>query len=146
MKLKTLAIAAGALLLSAGVAAAATAETDLNMRSGPGTSYRVINTIPAGGDVDVLGCSGAWCRVNWQGSVGYASASYLGGGGGYTAAPVYVAPPVVYGFGWGGPRWYGHRGWGGGYRGGYRGGWHGGYRSGGRGGWHGGGHHGGHRR
>ncbi|RDV05262.1 SH3 domain-containing protein [Undibacter mobilis] len=118
--LKALAVAAGALVLSSGIAAAATATNDLNLRSGPGTGYRVIGTMPAGAYVDVIGCGGSWCRVNWQGVVGYASASYLAGGGAYASAPrVYVAPPppVVFGFGWGGPRWHGphrwhgHRGW-----------------------------------
>jgi uncharacterized protein YraI len=138
MKFRTLTIAAAGLLLSAGIASAATVTNDLNLRSGPGTGYGVVGTMPAGAYVDVIGCGGSWCRVNWQGVVGYASASYLAGGGGgavYAADPVYVAPPppVVFGFGWGGPRWghgWGHRGW--------RGGWHGGH-----GGWHGG-HHGGH--
>jgi len=136
-RFKTLAIAAGALVLSGGIAAAATVTNDLNLRSGPGTGYRVIGTMPAGAYVDVIGCDGSWCRVNWQGSVGYASASYLGGGRGYySAAPVYVAPPppVVFGFGFGnGPRWQRHQ-WHG-----HRGGWHGH-----RGGWHG--HRGRHHR
>lgn len=123
MKLKTLAVAAGALVLSSGIAAAATVTNDLNLRSGPGTGYRVIGTMPQGAYVDVIGCDGSWCRVNWQGAVGYASASYLAGGGGaYAAAPVYVAPPppvVSFGFGWGGPRWHGPHRWHG-----HRGGWH----------------------
>ncbi len=124
MKLKTLAIAAGAFLLSGGLAAAATVTNDLNLRSGPGTGYRVVGTMPAGAYVDVLGCSGGWCRVNWGGAVGYASASYLAGGRGpaYAAAPVYVPPPPVVSFGFGfgnGPRWHdGPRYYG------YRGGWH----------------------
>lgn len=117
--LKAFAIAAGALVLSGGIAAAATVTNDLNLRSGPGPGYRVIGTMPAGAYVDVIGCDGSWCRVSWGGSVGYASASYLAGGEGgyYAAAPVYVAPPPVvsFGFGWGGPRWqrhqwHGHRG------------------------------------
>lgn len=122
MKLKTLAIVAGALVLSGGIAAAATVTNDLNLRSGPGTGYRVIGTMPAGAYVDVMGCDGSWCQVNWEGAVGYASASYLAGGGGaYAAAPVYVAPPPVvsFGFGWAGPRWHGPHRWHG-----HRGGWH----------------------
>lgn len=118
MKLKTMTLAAGALLLSAGIASAATVTNDLNLRSGPGTNYRVIDTMPGGAYVDVIGCTGNWCRVSWHGRVGYASASYLGGGGAYAAAPVYVAPPPVvrFGFGFGGgPRWHRghdrHRGW-----------------------------------
>jgi uncharacterized protein YraI len=112
MKLKTLSLAAGALLVSSGIAAAAVVSNDLNLRSGPGTGYRVIDTMPAGAYVNVIGCTGSWCRVNWQGRTGFASASYLGGGGAYAAAPVYVAPPpaVSFGFGFGnGPRWHNDR-------------------------------------
>lgn len=113
MRFRTLTLAAGALLVSAGIASAATVTNDLNLRSGPGTGYGVIDTMPAGAYVHVIGCSGAWCRVNWHGRVGYASASYLGRGGGYyAAAPVYVAPPPVVSFGFGfgtGPRWHHHR-------------------------------------
>jgi uncharacterized protein YraI len=121
MRFRTFTLAAGALLVSTGIASAATITNDLNLRSGPGTRYGVIDTMPAGAYVNVIGCSGSWCRVNWHGRVGYASASYLGGGGGYyAAAPVYVAPPPVVSFGFGfgtGPRWHHHR-----HRG--RHGWH----------------------
>lgn len=138
MRLRTAALAIAAFIGPAGMASAATVTNDLNLRSGPGTGYRVVGTMPAGAYVDVIGCSGAWCRVNWRGVVAYASASYLSGGGGgvYVEGPVYVAPPPVigFGFGWGGPRWHG--GWGRGYRGGWHGGYHGGH-----GGWRGGGGH-----
>lgn len=112
----------GGLLLLAGVGAAnaAVVTNDLNLRSGPGTGYRVIDTMPAGSYVDVMGCTGSWCRVQFGGSVGYASASYLGGGDSYAAAPVYAppvytepyyaAPAIGFGFGVGsGWRHYGHR-------------------------------------
>jgi len=129
MNLKTAGLAIAAFIASAGIASAATVTNDLNLRSGPGTGYRVVDTMPAGAYVNVIGCGGSWCRVNWRGEVGYASASYLARGGRavYAAEPVYVAPPPVVSFGFGfgnGPRWHGHR-------------WHGH-----RGGWH---HRGGHR-
>ncbi len=115
MNIKQFSLTAGFLLASAGVAAAAPAVVtgDLNLRSGPGTGYRVIDTMPAGATVNVRGCSGSWCRVAWGGAVGYASASYLGlGGPVYAAEPVYVAPPPVVSFGFStGPRWHG-RNWG----------------------------------
>ena len=80
--------------LSGGVAAAAPAMvvTDLNVRSGPGTAYQVVDTLPSGSSVDAVNCGGGWCQV---GSGGYVSASYLNfGGASYVApAPVYVAPP-----------------------------------------------------
>ena len=110
IRLKTLTLAAAALLASAAVASAAIVTNDLNLRTGPGTGYRVIDTMPSGARVRVLDCGGSWCRVSWHGITGYASASYLGGGA-YAAAPVYVAPPPVVSFGFGfgsGPRWH-HR-------------------------------------
>lgn len=111
MRLKTLTLAAGVVLASAGIASAAIVTNDLNLRSGPGTRYGVIDTMPAGAYVRVIGCGGSWCRVKWHGRVGYASASYLGGGRVYASEPVYVAPPPVVRFGFGvGPRW-GHRDW-----------------------------------
>ncbi len=125
MQIRQLALAAGLLLMSAGAAFAAPALVtgDLNLRSGPGTNFGVIGVLPGGATVNVLGCGGGWCRVAWRGArgYGYASSNYLDLGGGpvYAAPPpVYVAPPVVtFGFGWGGPRWYGGH-----YRGGYYGG------------------------
>jgi uncharacterized protein YraI len=129
----------GGLLMLAGIGAAnaAVVTGDLNLRSGPGTGYRVIDTMPAGSYVDVVGCTGSWCQVQFGGITGYASASYLGGGGdSYAAAPVYVEPPIysgpyyagpAFGFGFGyGSGW--HRGWHGRYHGGYHGGHHGHYR------------------
>jgi len=113
---KHLALAVGALMLSASAAGAAVITNDLHLRNGPGTRYRIIDTMPAGAYVDVLGCGGSWCRVEWRGRVGYASAGYLASGGGAYAyaPPVYVAPPPVMSFGLSlgsGPRWYRGRDW-----------------------------------
>jgi hypothetical protein len=90
------ATAVGALLLSAGVAAAATAvaENDLNMRTGPGTEYSVVNVIPDGAPVDVRGCDAGWCQVAYAGTAGYASQNYLGlagAGEGYAAPTPYLS-------------------------------------------------------
>lgn len=116
MKFRTITIAAAGLLISAGIASAATVTNDLNLRSGPSTGYRVIDTMPAGAYVNVISCRGSWCRVNWHGRVGYASSSYIGGGrGAYARAPIYAAPPPVvqFGFGVGRPNrdWRHHRNW-----------------------------------
>ncbi|HWM81487.1 MAG TPA: SH3 domain-containing protein [Pseudolabrys sp.] len=147
MTFKSALLAGGLLLAGAGAANAAIVQSDLNLRSGPGTAYRVISVMPAGADVDVLGCSGSWCRIAWGAAEGYASASYLAGGPAYAVAPppVVVAPPLfsfgvgTWDYGWGGNRgWHRYRGWNN-----YRG-WHGGHRAwrGGHGGWRGGGHRG----
>lgn len=119
---KMLLLAAG-LLIAGNVAAEArpaVVTADLNIRSGPGTNYRVIGTLPAGARVDVGGCTGSWCRV----AGGYASARYLSGSGvqevvvnpGYNAAAVgfgAAALGIAAGAAWNDGYW--GPGWGGGY-------------------------------
>ncbi len=77
--MKRLLLGGSLVALSAGAAAAAPAVVDsgLNLRSGPGTGYAVIETLPAGARVDVTGCTGGWCRVVYDGARGYASREYL---------------------------------------------------------------------
>ena len=77
-------IAAGfAVLASLGMAGAAkaveaSATVSLNVRSGPGTSYRVIDTLYQGEVVDVAECeSNGWCRIVHSGPDGWVSSSYL---------------------------------------------------------------------
>ncbi|MDN2564824.1 SH3 domain-containing protein [Aquibium sp. A9E412] len=79
-KLRTAAVAAG--LLVPGVATAATSAivtTDLNIRSGPSTSYARFGTIPDGDRVTVYGCvrDYNWCEVRWAGRQGWVSGNYL---------------------------------------------------------------------
>lgn len=49
----------------------------VNLRTGPGTSYSVILTIPKGASVSVHGISGNWAKVTYNGRTGYAHLSYL---------------------------------------------------------------------
>ncbi len=77
--IQTLSAALVALAVSGGIAAAASTTTDLNIRSGPGPEYQVIGVIPSGAPVDVLGCTGSWCQVNYAGRMGFASGNYLSG-------------------------------------------------------------------
>jgi uncharacterized protein YraI len=112
--IKTLSAAFAALVVSGGIAAAASATTDVNLRAGPGPEHQVIGVIRAGAPVDVLGCSGSWCQVNYGGRAGYASASYLSGdaragvmspgarvsgarGYGPSYGPAYAPPAQTYG-------------------------------------------------
>lgn len=76
----------GALALSFaafGTAEAAPARTtaDLNMRSGPGTQFRIVTSIPRGTLVDLGRCVPGWCEVAWRGRVGWASSRFLVEGG-----------------------------------------------------------------
>ncbi|HZY68070.1 MAG TPA: SH3 domain-containing protein [Devosia sp.] len=65
-------------------AAPATATGTVNVRSGPGTSFGVVDQLRAGEQVDVRGCRSGWCYVEKSGPDGYISSSYLrrGNGGG----------------------------------------------------------------
>jgi uncharacterized protein YraI len=98
MTLKTKLLGAGAaLLLSTGAALAvpATAQTDLSVRSGPGTQYPVVGSIQDGETVDVGRCTGRWCQVIFSGGSGFASRRYLAIGGG-APGPAVAATPYIY--------------------------------------------------
>lgn len=49
----------------------------LNMRSGAGTSYRVICVLKEGTVVDVISESNGWVKIKYDGRIGYASGEYL---------------------------------------------------------------------
>jgi uncharacterized protein YraI len=69
------------LMLPAHAMAAFEAYTraDLNLRVGPATTYGVIDVIPAGESVVVIGCLATyeWCDVEWYGLRGWVAAAYL---------------------------------------------------------------------
>src|SRR5687768_15187311 len=52
---------------------------EVNLRSGPGTQYRVLIRIPRARAVQLLGCvpNFVWCRTSYLGRVGWVSAAYL---------------------------------------------------------------------
>lgn len=81
-RLFTIAAALGVLFGASQAAGAAPgfAKSSVNLRSGPGTSYSRIATIPAGAPVNVLRCRG-WCEVVYAGRRGWASSSYIARGG-----------------------------------------------------------------
>lgn len=68
-----------ALILSAGAALAAEAKatTWLNVRSGPGTSYSVIDTMAPGETGTITECQGSWCFIQRDGPDGWVSSRYL---------------------------------------------------------------------
>ncbi|WP_417308204.1 SH3 domain-containing protein, partial [Devosia sp.] len=81
-KLAPLAGAVTALCIGTVAASAAPAysTTSLNVRSGPGTGYRVVDTLRPGEPVNIEYCRGSWCFVNKAGPDGWASATYLSRG------------------------------------------------------------------
>ena len=60
-----------------GQKARVTASSGLNLRSGAGTGYAVLLTMPTGAVVDVIAVSGTWYKVSWSGSTGWCSGEYL---------------------------------------------------------------------
>lgn len=57
----------------------ATAETDLNLRAGPGPNYKILGKIDAETNADFHGClpDAPWCKVTYEGQEGWAHANYL---------------------------------------------------------------------
>ena len=63
---------------SAASAGGATTTTAVNFRTGAGTNYGIISTLPAGTHVVVSSqSSGGWATVVYNGTVGYISSDYL---------------------------------------------------------------------
>lgn len=56
----------------------AIARVDLNVRTGPGTSFGVVDTLEAGERVEVIECQrDRWCYVDQEGPNGWVSSTYL---------------------------------------------------------------------
>ena len=50
---------------------------DINVRKGAGTKYEIIGVITSGTTVEVLGSTGKWSKINYQGGEGYISTKFL---------------------------------------------------------------------
>ena len=50
---------------------------NLNLRTGPGTDYTIILTIPANEMVEIMENDDGWDKVSYQGEIGYCSSEYL---------------------------------------------------------------------
>ena len=76
---------AGAVMLAsaaAAFAAPATSTANVNVRSGPSSSYGVVDVLRRGDRVEVTGCRGGWCYIEKRGPDGWVSANYLNAGRG----------------------------------------------------------------
>lgn len=73
----------------------------LNIRSGPGTSYGILGSIPQYKEAEILSENGGWAKVKYGGVEGYSSLDYLNvksGSGGSNVIPLgysYLEPPAV---------------------------------------------------
>ena len=97
--------------LTAGATFAATATSSVNVRSGPGTGYGIVDRLGPGDYVNINGRSGGWCSVSKPGPDGWVSCAYLTGGRvNVYDGPRYRSydrydrgPSVEFNFGFGGP-------------------------------------------
>ncbi|HTJ56360.1 MAG TPA: SH3 domain-containing protein [Devosiaceae bacterium] len=80
-----------ALGASAAQAQTATATGAVNIRSGPGINYPVVNSLQPGQQVEIQRCTGSWCLVAAPGPDGWAARRYLSS----STATIYVQPQVV---------------------------------------------------
>ncbi|MCA9859727.1 MAG: SH3 domain-containing protein, partial [Thermomicrobiales bacterium] len=71
-------------------AAAATTTANLNLRTGPGTSYSVILVIPNGATVNTTGAvQNGFTQLTYDGTTGWSSSQYLSTSSGTTTATVF---------------------------------------------------------
>lgn len=94
---------AAVVFLPAAYAAPGTVTSNVNVRSGPGTNYAVVDTVRRGTQVDVQQCQGSWCYIAKPGPDGWISSTYLSAAGGAPVNP--QQPGLSFGFstGPGGP-------------------------------------------
>ncbi|MCX2696112.1 SH3 domain-containing protein [Ochrobactrum chromiisoli] len=87
---KAVLLVLGVFSASAAQAANAIVTTNLNVRTGPGTGYAALGSIPSRSPVTVQACTSGygWCQINYGGLSGWASSRYLamreGSSGGYS--------------------------------------------------------------
>lgn len=86
MSIKRKAMALGIVLAALGASAAgayakeAFAATPVNVRTGPGPGYAVVDVLQRGERVEIDYCRGTWCAVSRRGPDGWVSARYLASG------------------------------------------------------------------
>jgi len=84
---------------TAAFAAPANATTALNVRSGPGIGYGVVDVLFAGEPVDVTECAkNGWCYIEHSGPDGWVSSKYLVAGS-YEEPVESEEPEINFGFG-----------------------------------------------
>nr|WP_300184666.1 SH3 domain-containing protein [uncultured Agathobaculum sp.] len=66
---------------TAGGTYSVTANSGLNVRSGPGTSYSILGALAYGSSITVSAVENGWATINYSGKTAYVSASYIKQGG-----------------------------------------------------------------
>lgn len=82
---------AAVVFMPAAYAAPGVVTSNVNVRSGPGTNYGVVDTVRSGAQVDVQQCQGSWCYIAKAGPDGWISSRFLSAGG----RPVNPAQPGI---------------------------------------------------
>lgn len=83
------------------------ATATVNVRSGPGTQYRIVDSLYRGEEVNIETCrSNGWCLIEHSGPDGWVSARYLSNDGGDYGdddndRPVRLSPNVTFSFSFG---------------------------------------------
>jgi uncharacterized protein YraI len=90
---KTLGVGAVFALVSGGAALAAIATGPADVYSGPGTNYRVVNTVGSGEDVNIERTAGNWCLVQEPGPNGWVNCGDLAEGYGLADPEARPAQP-----------------------------------------------------
>ncbi len=82
--------------------------TSLNLRTGPGTTYAVLTSMPKGTIVNVEAESAGWYKVTWGSHTGWCTGDYLtpyAAGGGVADAIERAKTGVGFSYWWGGGCW-----------------------------------------
>ena len=90
-------VAGFALTTTAAMAAPGIAAVNANVRSGPGTGYKIVDTLTKGEYVIVKDCGANWCTISHIGKDGYVSRGlifnpYYGSKHWYQFAPKHPQP------------------------------------------------------
>lgn len=90
-------VAGFALTTTAAMAAPGIASVNANVRSGPGTGYKIVDKLEKGEYVIVKDCGAAWCTISHIGKDGYVSRAlifnpYYGSKTWYQFAPKHPQP------------------------------------------------------
>ena len=90
---------AAVVFLPAAQAAPGYATSNVNVRSGPGTNFGVVDTLVRGQQVDVQQCQGSWCFVAKPGPDGWVSSNFIqaGSGGGSSGGGSSGQPSINFG-------------------------------------------------
>lgn len=115
MQFMSVSLAGGLLLLAveAAVGGPAIVTADLDLYTGPGSEYRIVDVMPPGTAVKMLDCGVSWCRVARDDGMAYAARSDLDLGNPVFAEALssLVEPlPLLFSWhhGWSGRYWHHH--------------------------------------